>query len=376
MNNIKNRLLEIGFSSELNGETLLLEYGNNVFDNILNMIDEKLILTGHKKIKISANDINHRIAHEVGMPQSLYFDSIRKVGVTRYFSREIEAYFKDIQPARHEQLQNIELFSRVIKEIINLPIISGKLLIAKEETYYIGVITSKGIIEIARSVLKKDNDGYYIRSYFLSRILNAIAIYSQDEEGVILSPAVAPYVLVILPINIAQKGVSKKCKELFNKLVNKGLKVFYDDSGENHVEKHNYYRKIGVPFIVEIGVKDVESNLLNLFARTNKEFSRIDEKVFIDDVELFLTKMQNDLYKKALTLTVNSIRNSSEFLEDKKPNIIVKIQCCEEEKCLEKLEGIKDRIIICPFNQDSSKTCYFCHSNDCASYYLVKKYQK
>ena len=141
MNNIKNRLLEIGFSSELNCETLLLEYGNNVFDNILNMIDEKLILTGHKKIKISANDINHRIAHEVWMPQSLYFDSIRKVGVTRYFSREIEAYFRDIQPARHEQLQNVELFSRVIKEIINLPIISGKLLIEKEENYYIGVIT-------------------------------------------------------------------------------------------------------------------------------------------------------------------------------------------------------------------------------------------
>ena len=110
----------------------------------------------------------------------------------------------------------------------------------------------------------------------------------------------------------------------FNKLVNKGLKVFYDDSGENHVEKHNYYRKIGVPFIVEIGVKDVESNLLNLFARTNKEFSRIDEKVFIDDVELYLTKMQNDLYKKALTFTVSSIRNSSEFSEDKKPNIILK----------------------------------------------------
>ncbi|MFA7156516.1 MAG: His/Gly/Thr/Pro-type tRNA ligase C-terminal domain-containing protein [Bacilli bacterium] len=373
MNSLNKMLCEISFATRLNGEVLLLDYGSSVFDNILSMIDEKLILTNHKKIKTSKGDC--QIASKNGAPKSLFFDYIRKVGSTKYFSREVEAYFKEIQPARHEQLQNVELFSRVIKEIINLPIISGKLLINKDETYYIGVITSKGIIEIARSILKKDENGYYVRSYFLSKILDAIAIYSNDEEGVILSPAIAPYLAVIIPINIAQKGVNKKCKELLDKLEKKGLKVLYDETSETHTKKHEYYLKIGVPLIIEIGIKDVEGNSLNLFVRFNKEFIRIDTKLFVDDIELYLTKMQNDLYKKALTFTVNSIRNSSDFTNDKCVNVITKIQCCDKEKCLEKLKKMKDRVILVPFNQNSNSNCYFCNSSECDSYYLIKKYK-
>ena len=142
-----------------------------------------------------------------------------------------------------------------------------------------------------------DKDGthknVYTTSWGLStRIIGAIIMVHGDKRGLKMPPFVAPTQVVIVPIAMHKEGVLDKANELKQKLVKLGLRVKLDDSDQSPGWKFNEWEMKGVPVRVEIGPRDIENNVVQIFRRDTLE----KQVVNIDEMESAITKLMQDIH--------------------------------------------------------------------------------
>lgn len=109
----------------------------------------------------------------------------------------------------------------------------------------------------------------YTTSWGLStRIIGAIIMSHADDDGLNLPSQIAPYNIVIIPIikNIDQKEeILSYCNKLKQKLIEYRVYIdMKDDTAQN--KKWNNVRK-GIPFICEIGLREVLENTVSFIKR-------------------------------------------------------------------------------------------------------------
>lgn len=105
----------------------------------------------------------------------------------------------------------------------------------------------------------------------VSRTMAAAIEQHHDEDGIIWPVAIAPYQVVIVPINIKDEAQMTLSNQIYSELLSKGIEVVLDDRDERSGVKFKDADLIGYPLRVTIGPKALKENCVELKIRRTKE---------------------------------------------------------------------------------------------------------
>ena len=104
----------------------------------------------------------------------------------------------------------------------------------------------------------------------IDRLLWAAAEQHRDEDGLILPASIAPFDVIVTPVNFTVEAQRKTAVEIAEAAETAGLNVLLDDRDERPGVKFKDADLIGVPWRVTVG-KKVEQGLVEVVERRSKQ---------------------------------------------------------------------------------------------------------
>ncbi|MGA8215828.1 MAG: proline--tRNA ligase [Candidatus Sulfotelmatobacter sp.] len=104
----------------------------------------------------------------------------------------------------------------------------------------------------------------------IERILTAAVEQSNDENGFWLPPAIAPFQIVVTPVNVKDEGVLKAAVDIGARLEAAGFDVVLDDRDERPGVKFKDADLVGIPFRITVG-KKVTEGTVEVVLRSTRE---------------------------------------------------------------------------------------------------------
>jgi prolyl-tRNA synthetase len=104
----------------------------------------------------------------------------------------------------------------------------------------------------------------------IERILCCAIEQQNDALGMILPPAIAPYTVVVTPINAADATLREAAERIAGECEALGIDVLYDDRDERPGVKFKDADLIGVPFRITIGGKKLALGMVELYERKTR----------------------------------------------------------------------------------------------------------
>jgi prolyl-tRNA synthetase len=104
----------------------------------------------------------------------------------------------------------------------------------------------------------------------IERILTAAVEQGNDENGFWLPPAIAPFEVVVSPVNVKDETIQKAALEIATRLESAGFDVIFDDRDERPGVKFKDADLVGIPFRVTVG-KKVTEGTVEIVLRSTRE---------------------------------------------------------------------------------------------------------
>src|SRR5215467_3172806 len=95
----------------------------------------------------------------------------------------------------------------------------------------------------------------------IERILTAAVEQSNDENGFWLPPAIAPFEIVMTPVNVKDEQINKAAVDIANRLQTAGFEVLLDDRDERPGVKFKDADLVGIPYRINVGKKVTEDTV-------------------------------------------------------------------------------------------------------------------
>ncbi len=92
----------------------------------------------------------------------------------------------------------------------------------------------------------------------INRSMAAVIEQYHDENGIIWHMEIAPYHVIIVPVNVLDETVMKISEDMYNKLEQAGVEVILDDRNERAGVKFMDADLIGIPIRINVGRKAAE----------------------------------------------------------------------------------------------------------------------
>lgn len=191
-----------------------------------------------------------------------------------------------------------------------------------------------------------------------TRMIGGLVMAHGDDKGLILPPQIAPYQIVIIPINFDSK-VKSYITKLEKYLVAKNTK-FYTDWREQYTPgwKFNEWELKGAPLRIEIGPKEAKENKITFVMRDILKRETISLQQFKPDK--LLDEMQKRLLEKSKRFTnenTREVRSYDEFKKTlKEKSGFIRAYWCGDAKCEKKIQEETKATIRCvPFNAKNKK---------------------
>jgi prolyl-tRNA synthetase len=108
----------------------------------------------------------------------------------------------------------------------------------------------------------------------ISRLVAAAVEQNHDDNGIIWPLSIAPFQVLLLPINYNDKATGEAADLLYEELRRRGLEVLLDDRDERPGVKFKDGDLIGIPLRITIGAKGLQKG--NLELRWRREGKSID----------------------------------------------------------------------------------------------------
>lgn len=102
-----------------------------------------------------------------------------------------------------------------------------------------------------------------------ARIIAAAIEQNHDQDGIIFSPALTPFDVYLLPINLKQEKVKEETEKLYQDLLRAGLSVLLDDREDGPGVKFKDADLIGLPLRVTLSQKIMKDSLAEIRIRKN-----------------------------------------------------------------------------------------------------------
>jgi len=104
----------------------------------------------------------------------------------------------------------------------------------------------------------------------IERILTAAIEQGNDENGFWLPPAIAPFEVVVAPVNVKDETVKSAAEDIAKRLEAAGFDVILDDRDERPGVKFKDADLVGIPFRVTVG-KKVTEGTVEIVLRSTRE---------------------------------------------------------------------------------------------------------
>jgi prolyl-tRNA synthetase len=108
----------------------------------------------------------------------------------------------------------------------------------------------------------------------IERILSAAVELYNDKDGIALPPAIAPFTVVITPVNIHDEPQRKAAEEIYAACKTAGLDALFDDRDERPGVKFKDADLIGIPYRVTVG-KKLPQGIVEVVERRPKQSSDV-----------------------------------------------------------------------------------------------------
>lgn len=109
----------------------------------------------------------------------------------------------------------------------------------------------------------------------VSRIMAAAIEQNHDENGIIWPAAIAPFPVVLLPLQMNKPEVVEAAEKLYAALQAAGLDPLLDDRNERAGSKFIDAELIGIPWRISLGARDLAEGKVELKARRGGEAERV-----------------------------------------------------------------------------------------------------
>jgi prolyl-tRNA synthetase len=135
----------------------------------------------------------------------------------------------------------------------------------------------------ATFVDQSGREKYFIMGCYgigIGRTVAAAIEQNHDENGIAMPMSIAPFEVLILPLNVSHKQILKTAEEIYSKLDQSGIQVVIDDREESAGIKFKDADLIGIPIHVVIGHRTLKENLVEVKLRKGG----ISKKVTVGEV--------------------------------------------------------------------------------------------
>ncbi|MCL1984700.1 MAG: proline--tRNA ligase [Methanomassiliicoccaceae archaeon] len=200
---------------------------------------------------------------------------------------------------------------------------------------------------IPYNITYEDTDGEHKNvhqtTYGMSeRLVGAMIGVHGDDKGLILPPPVAPVQVVIIPI--LSKGnadaVIKKAAAIERTLKDSGIRAKLDLRDERPGSKFFDWEIKGVPLRLEIGMRDIDNNVVTFARRDSGEKGTISSDDIVPGVEMILELIRKNMYDKAWKIQKENVV-SVDSVKDL-PERTLRFGWCGSEECGHRFEDEND----------------------------------
>ena len=115
----------------------------------------------------------------------------------------------------------------------------------------------------------------------VGRTMAAAIEQNHDKDGIIWPAAIAPFKVIILPLNIGSEKVFSAAESIYKRLTQMDVDALLDDRDERAGVKFKDADLIGIPYQVVIGDKGVSRGIVEIKNRATKEV----KEVKIEDID-------------------------------------------------------------------------------------------
>jgi prolyl-tRNA synthetase len=312
----------------------------------------------------------------------------------------------DENEANKEVRMILDIYKMLIEEYLAIPTLSGfktdkeKFVGAKYTTCLESAMADGKALQMATShhlgqnfskpfeikFLDKDTTEQYVwqTSWGISwRVIGAIIMVHGDDKGLILPPKISPTQVIIVPIykDESKTVVKQKAYELEQKLKDSQIRVQTDDRDEyTSGWKFNDWEMKGVPLRVNIGLRDIQENQVELIRRDTKERFYVKEKELVNQTLSILEKIQSNMFDRAKNILQEKTRSATTLEEllsvlDATGGFVA-CSWCGKRKCEDLVkEKTTADIRIVPFNpKNNISSCIGCGNQETIEVYFGRAY--
>ncbi|MBO8159389.1 proline--tRNA ligase [Thermosyntropha sp.] len=110
----------------------------------------------------------------------------------------------------------------------------------------------------------------------VSRTMAAAVEQNHDEDGIIWPIPIAPYHVIIVPVNMKNDKLRTAAEDIYNTLIEAGIETILDDRDERAGVKFKDADLIGIPVRITIGPKSLQENRVEIKKRWEKESELVE----------------------------------------------------------------------------------------------------
>jgi len=234
-------------------------------------------------------------------------------------------------------------------------------------SHYLGQNFSKAFNVKFQDIDNKEKYVYATSWGVSTRLIGALIMVHGDDKGLRLPPKIAPIQIVIVPIYKSQDDLNKiniYIQSILDYMKENNITCYFDTRDKlSPGFKFNEWEMKGVPLRIEVGMRDVNSEILTVARRDNNTKETVDVK----DANPFLVKtldtIQSSLYNEALAFKKQNTFQANDYEEFKK--IIAKggfVECGWDgtEDTESKIKKDTNATIRCiPFEQKNNLNCIY-----------------
>ncbi|MDW0215484.1 MAG: proline--tRNA ligase [Nitrososphaeraceae archaeon] len=300
----------------------------------------------------------------------------------------------------------LDLYKMLIEEFLAIPTVSGlktdkeKFVGANYTTCLESLMPDGKALQMATShnlaqnfskpfeikFLDKDSAEHLVwqTSWGISwRVIGALIMVHGDDKGLILPPKISPTQIIIVPIykDESKEIVKQKAYELENKLKDSNIRAYTDDRDEfTSGWKFNEWEMKGVPLRVNIGIRDIREEQVELIRRDTRERFYVKEKDLVNETLSILENIQSNMYHLAKNYLLTNTRNATRLDEllsmlDSSGGFVA-CSWCGKRECEDLVkEKTTADIRIIPFNTKKNiSSCIACGKEGTTEVYFGRAY--
>ena len=119
----------------------------------------------------------------------------------------------------------------------------------------------------------------------VGRTVAAAIEQSYDQNGIIFPIPVAPFQVLILPVNMNIGLLKETAEQLYQTLSQSGIEVLYDDREESPGVKFKDADLIGIPLRITLGEKNLKKGLVEIKKRRTGEILLVKKEEVLSKIE-------------------------------------------------------------------------------------------